>query len=282
MYVPFKKVLMEHSTVSTAITPRDKNSTITLVLIGIVIILCLGFIVVIIGYVGLTTGTNTPANTTNTVSNTTTPLVAQEPEVTILGPQENDIVNGEIAVNGFATYQFTNLKVEVYDNEDNKLGSSTVSISSASDSINAWQTTVDIIQSPLTTSGKIVVSSIEPEIIVSTDISFEVYSDMPENLIIYTPLQNQIMFSNNLTIKGEAKGLYEGTLQIRLRDSVENIIYTDFITIPDQYESMREFSYEFTIDDLNTVVGGSGVWEFYYQDPMDGSEVILQSIPVRF
>lgn len=275
---------MEHTTVGSTISPRDKNSTITLVLIGIVIILCLGFIVVIIGYVGLTTGTNNPSNTTNSVSNTTnTPsLVAQDPLVTIENPKENDIVNGEITIDGFATYHFSNLKIEIYDNQNNKLGSSTVSISSVSDSTIAWQSKVDIVQSPETNVGKIVVLSEEPEFSTSTNVNFEAYSDVPENLIVYAPIQNQLMLGNSLLVRGEVKGLFEGTLQLRLKDSAENVIYDDFFTIADQYNVMQEFNFSIDINDLGTAEGGNGVWEFYYLSAVDGSEVILQSIPVRF
>lgn len=273
---------MENVTTTPTITPRDKNSTITLVLIGVVIILCLGFIVVVIGYIGLTTGTN-KVNTTDTTVTDSTPnsLVATQPAITLSEPTEMQIVNGQIDVKGTATYQFNNIRVELFDETNAKLASSTVSLTSVSDSVNNWQTQLDVLMSPNTTKGKLIVSSVEPATEVSVDIKFESYSES-ENLVLFTPLKNQIMFSNDLAIRGQAKGLFEGLLQIRLKDSNGNIIYSDSITIPDQLLSFTDFSYDISMDDLSSAQGLTGTWEFYYSSAKDGSEVILQTIPIRF
>jgi len=275
---------MENSNVSSAIPPRDKNSTITLVLIGVIIIICLGFIVVVIGYVGLTTGTNNPSNNNNQVTNTTNTdsLVATDPSITILTPELDSLVNGKIFVKVSATYHFSNLKVEIFDNEENRLGTSSVSISSVSDAPNAWESNLDIIESPRTSTGKIVVSSVNPELSEVVSVKFEIYSDTPSNLIVNAPLENQVMLSSDIKIIGKAKGLFEGNLQIRLKDSTNAVIYLGFITINDQYEFFRSFSEDVNVDNLNEAIGETGTWEFYYQSAKDGSEVILQSITVRF
>lgn len=274
---------MENSAVNPTVPPRDKNSTITLVLIGVMIILCLGFIVVVMGYISLTNGTD-KSNVTNTTNSTSggNSLVATEPAIKILTPQANSIVNGKISVSGTATYHFNNLKVELIDDQNTKLATGSVSITSASDSINNWKLDLDVINAPLTANGKIVVSSSEPEKQESVVVNFESYSQTPANLVIFTPLKDQVMFSNNIKIRGQAKGLFEGNLQLRLTDSEGNVIYKDSVTIPDQLTTFREFSYDLTVDDLANAKGKTGVWDFYYSSAMDGSEVILQSIPVRF
>lgn len=260
---------------------RDKNSTLTLVLIGIVIILCLGFIVVIIGYVGLTTGTNKDLSTTNS-TNQQNNIVATNPNIQILSPAESSTINGLIEVKGISSYHFKNLKIELFDFNQNLLATSNVSVSAPADGNVEWLAKLDVINSPSSSNGKIVVTSTEPAFEKSIDIKFEIYSNSPNNLIVYAPLNNQVMFSNNLSIRGEAKGLFEGNLQIRLLDEENNEVYSDSLTIPDQYEEFRKFEYLINLENLSLAEGKSGRWEFYYQSAMDGSEVILQSIPIRF
>jgi len=269
---------MENSA-AQPMAPRDKNATLTLVLIGVVIILCLGFIVIVIGYIGLTTGTN-KTNTTSDNS-TTNSIVASEPRFVITNPVDSQMLNGKVSVSGTATYHFTNLKIELMDEDSTLLAIGTVSLSSVSDSINNWQTELDVITSPKTSNGRIVVSSVTPAIEESLNITFESYADS-ENLVLFTPLKDQVMFSNNLTVRGQAKGLFEGVLQLRLKDENNTIIYYDTITIPDQLINFKEFSYELTIDNLSAAEGSTGKWEFFYESAKDGSEVVLQTIPVRF
>lgn len=272
---------MENPNVSSAFPPRDKNSTLTLVLIGVVIILCLGFIVVVMGYIGLTSNTN--SNTTNqTTENDNNSLVATEPNITIESPIEESIVNGIIEVSGTATYHFTNITVEAFDELNNRLGTASVTISSVADSVTVWKTNLELIKSPRTSSGRIVVSASEPEFEKSINIEFESSSQTPGTLIIYSPIPKQTLLGESLYIKGEAKGLFEGVLNIRIKDSNNSEIFTDSFTIPDQLIEFREFEYTVNIENLSSVETDSGEIEFYFNSAMDGSEVILQTIPINF
>lgn len=266
---------MDNDGVHVLPTVQDKNSTITLVLIGILIILCLGVIVVVIGYVGLTTGTNLPTNSSETKTN------QLNPEIKIEIPSNNSSVDGLVNIKGTATFHFKSLKIELLDENNNRLASGSVSLSTANNQTIPWELQLDIADSPSSGMGRLVVNSDVPEYQEAVKVLFST-SNNSDNLKIYTPLANQLISRPNLSIRGEATGLFEGTLLLRLKDTEDNILYKDFVIIPDQYLEFRAFEYLVNIENLKDAVGKSGNWEFYYQSPRDGSEVILQSIPVRF
>ncbi|CAG1021866.1 hypothetical protein DOJK_01294 [Patescibacteria group bacterium] len=264
-----------------AVNPQDHSSTLTLVLIGIVIIVALGLVVGVVGYLALTTGTNETANN-ETATNSTNNQQNLQSYITVETPSENAQLNGEVLVTGTASGDITLLKVELFDMHDNRLALGNVPISVMDGAENTWQTQLDVITSPLSAEGRIVVTSENPNFTKQIDIVFESYTDSPDYLTIFAPLKNQVILSDNITVHGEAKGLFEGTLNLRLIDEVGNTVYEDAITIPDQEEAFKEFTYELSIPGLSSAIGEIGIWEFYYVSAIDGQDVILQTIPVRF
>jgi len=108
----------------------------------------------------------------------------------------------------------------------------------------------------------------EGEPIISENGNIKVTRPQPESTI-----------TSPFLIKGEAR-VFEGTVQLRLKDSDGNIIVEKNGTA--SAEEVGEFGPFGELLLFDEVSSDSGILEVYWQSPEDGSEQDLVSIPIKF
>lgn len=265
---------MDDSHTSSQLPLRDKSSTISLVTIGIGIILCLGVIVAVIGYVGLTSGTNSSQNNIVSIP-TTTPL----PSLEVSSPSQNEKVSGEFKVVGSTSGVVAGkLTVTLRDILGLKLSERVIELTSET-----WEAQLQVEDSPRSIFGFIeITSSLANVEKKRVDVEFEQQVSESGKLKISVPLKNQIVNPNELVVRGEAQGLFEGVLNIRIQDSTNQILLEEVVTIPDQLEDFNFFETRLNLDSVIVESSTDATIIFYYTSAMDGQEVVLLELPVRF
>jgi hypothetical protein len=104
-------------------------------------------------------------------------------------------------------------------------------------------------------------------------------------LVINTPTLNQAISKNGsvLSLDGQMKGFFEGTMNFRILDSAGTELTTGVITaIGDNLTDFTSFNKQATIDSFSSLTATSGKIEFYETSMKDGSITVLASIPLKF
>lgn len=109
------------------------------------------------------------------------------------------------------------------------------------------------------------------------------FIEVSNKLKLYLPQKNQAFQGESTIFQGEMKGFFEGTLNVRLRDSQGRELFKDFLTAnDDNYEKFASFSKEVKHGKIPASAGPSGTWEFYEVSPKDGTEDVILTVPVKF
>lgn len=216
------------------------------------------------------------------------PSVAAGTLLDIIDPKENDILNGEIALNLRYKGDMDTLIVGVYDDEDNLLGIKEV------DTVNDPNEQMividlDINDSPSTDTGYILARAFKDgneitELNERVDIRF-LTLDLTNRLKVYSPLLKQVVSKEEprLSLRGEMQGFFEGLMNYRVISTNGSVINEGFINADgDNYVAFVPFSKEIIMDPFSSTIGDTGRLELYELSMEDGSERVLLSIPIRF
>lgn len=265
---------------------KGKKSLKTLMIIGVVILFFGILALVFIYFSGITSKSNLPDY--NKPVDITSPDYKMKGEIEITKPMELFQIDGIIEIQGAAKRDITELLIEVFDDKNNKLGDSKVTefVSTLQDpppEFTGWSTTLDLINSPLTKKGRIIATSINPNVGWKHEIKIE-FSDQefPERLKIYGPISNQSITGQEILISGEMKGFPEGVLNVRFKNDSGDTIFTDTVEIQgDNSTIFRYFTKDISFPNAVNFNTKNILIEFYEVSQADGTDNVLIVLNLR-
>jgi hypothetical protein len=207
--------------------------------------------------------------------------------IEITSPSGDGTINGQVTVSGNATANLIELKVELYDNDDNLLGNAVAGLASGdSEAIHDWSVDLNILKSPATLTGRIIAypasEDISSSLAKTQTIKFSEQTSAGR-IRLFAPLSNQVTTESPVKFRGEMKDFFEGVLEVRLLTSAGTTLFQDFIMADgDNYGKFSSFSKDISFERLPLAAGDAGTWELYETSAADGTETVLLSLPVRF
>lgn len=200
--------------------------------------------------------------------------------IRVVSPRPKDVIEGTVTVSGEASEYSGDLTIEVVD-VNNKVLAIT-----HTEALPSWTKTVSITEALSTFVGKVVVYPTDEgnksRLIQSVPVTFDIIT-VPDKLVIYSPLRNQIMKGASVHIAGKMKGFFEGVLHVRLLDDKNTVIYKDVIHAKgDNYDTFSEFAKDVKFGTIISTTLTNGSWQFYDVSAKDGSETVLTTISIRF
>lgn len=198
----------------------------------------------------------------------------------VTSPHPKDVIEGTVTVNGEVSHYSGDLTIEVLD-ANNK-----VVASDHTEALPMWTKTISITDTISTFVGQIVVYPTDEgkksRLAQTVPVTFDIIT-VPDRLVIYSPLRNQIMKGSHVHIAGKMKGFFEGVLHVRLLDDKNTVIYKDVIHAKgDNYEQFSEFAKDVKFGTIISTTLTNGSWQFYAVSAKDSSETVLTTISIRF
>lgn len=222
-----------------------------------------------------------PIQLTKTIQPTSTPVNTIS-SIHILSPKSNDVIEGTVTVNGTVQHKNGDFTIEIRNN-NHIVGTDHVAV--AQGAID-WAKQVYITTSVESVKGEVVVYPTEEgstsHLTRRVPIEFDAVT-IPDRLVVYAPLKNQLMTGPTLHIAGKMKGFFEGILHVRLIDDKNTVIFKDVIHAKsDNYQEFALFSKDVKFGTIISTTLHNGSWQFYDISAKDESETILATVSIRF
>lgn len=281
---------LSHEDSTLKIQPEQKSSKKNgqvIILLGVIFLggLVIGAVAGIVVYSQVTKGDDVDKTTEETTKKADDNSVDS---ISITEPTSDTAVEGRVKVIGTVTGAFSVLRANLYDKNDILLGTGTVTLNDSSEGKqNDWTLYVDVVTSPGTDKGNLVVfpdaEGESSQLAQSTGVIFPTMLDKNNRVKLYAPLDNQVLTSGSVRFRGQMKDFFEATIGLRLLDESGDVIYqTGLTALSDNYGQFADFDQVVDIGVFPVSPGETGKWELYEDSAADGTTTVLLTINVRF
>ena len=204
-------------------------------------------------------------------------------KITITNPKANDVLEGSVSVAGLSKNFAGDITIDIVDSNNTIVGTDHIAITKE---MGDWTKIVNVTKSLKSFVGIVRVypteEHIKSPITQTIPVTFDIIT-VPDRLVIYSPLRNQVMKGSTVHIAGKMKGFFEGVLHVRLLDDKNAVIFQDVIHANgDNYKDFSSFSKDVKFGTIISTTLSNGSWQFYDVSAKDGSETVLTTISIRF
>lgn len=123
-----------------------------------------------------------------------------------------------------------------------------------------------------------VTPTLSPEVTTTPSATGCSTSSADERIVVTKPCANDLV-GGSVLVKGFATGLFEGNMIVDVLDSSKNVLQKKVYTLAGEPGSTVAFTETFVLAPVSVT---SGYIKFYSQSAMDGSDIHVVEVPVRF